>query len=155
MFDRIVRILFPAQESGVLPNHQVDDPYQSIDYDDERIPGPARERVRMILARLVEVETSLRREAAADSSTIDAERIRDVHLPRLIRSYIDIPAEHRSEIFRRTGRSASFVLVDSLDQMLRHLEAILRDFANHDIDAFNTNIRFIAQRFSDGGDPFS
>ncbi|PZT94000.1 hypothetical protein [Sphingomonas sp.] len=131
------------------------DVFPTFDYGDERIPPLARERIDTILTRIREVETAIRRQPVQASSEIELARMRDVHLPRLVRSYVDIPAAHRGEIFRRTGKSASFVLVDSLDRMLRHLDSTLEDIANLGIDAFTTNTRFVAQRFSDEADPFS
>lgn len=154
VFGRILRMFLPERELS-LPTEGCQDRHDAIiDYRDDRIPQQARERVRTILVRLAEVEQALRREAAPHLSAIDVAQMRDAHLPTLIRSYVDIPAAHRSEIFRRTGRSASFVLMESLDQMLRHLDVTLHDLARHDIDAFTTNIRFIAQKFSDGDDTF-
>lgn len=82
------------------------------------------------------------------------EQMRDLHLPKLIKSYVDIPAEHRSEIFRTTGKSASFILNESLDKMQAKVDEILRNLAQKDLDAFSNNIKFIGQRYSDD-DPFA
>ena len=154
MFDSIVRRLFPPRDAASPPDRAGEVPRPAVDYDDPRIPEPARDRIRIVIARLLEVEASLRRETGPGPSASDVARIRDVHLPRLVRSYVDIPAAHRSEIFRTTGRSASFALVESLDRMIRHLEVTARDLARHDLDAFTTNIRFVAERFSDGENTF-
>src|SRR3546814_6782523 len=67
--------------------------------------------------------------------------MRDVHLPQLIQSYIDVPLEHRDEIFKRTGKSASFHLGASLDKLQERVNTMLRDLAEHDIAAFTNNTR--------------
>lgn len=119
-----------------------------IDYEDDRIPDKARERVRRIMACLGEVQTALAREPMPGFSLVDIEQMRDEHLPKLIKSYIDIPEAHRAEIFRKTGKSASFILNDSLDQMQKRIDDLLRNLAQKDIDAFTNNTRFVGERYS-------
>ena len=82
--------------------------------------------------------------------------MRDQHLPKLVLSYINIPPAHRGEIFRKTGKSASFILNEGLDKMQGSIDEIMRNLAQHDLDTFGTNIRFIEQRYSERGrsDPF-
>ncbi|RYG57821.1 MAG: hypothetical protein EON56_01520 [Alphaproteobacteria bacterium] len=126
-----------------------------VDWEDERIPAPAKDRVRRILACLREIESEMARQEIPGFSKIDVEDMRDLHLPKLVLSYINIPAAHRSEIFRKTGKSASFVLNESLDQMQGKVDEIMRNLAQHDLDAFTNNTRFIGQRYSDQDNPFT
>jgi hypothetical protein len=128
-------------------------PAASVDYEDKRIPEAAKERIRRLLACLNEIEALMAREQIPGFSKIDMEQMRDIHLPKLVKSYIDIPPAHRSEIFRKTGKSAVIILNESLDQMQGRLDELMRNLAQHDIDAFTNNTRFIGQRYSDG-DPF-
>ena len=130
-------------------------PPVAIDYEDERVPATAKDRVRRILACLQEVELAMSRESIPGFSRIDVEQMRSHHLPKLVKSYIDIPAAHRSEIFRKTGKSASFILNESLDKMQGKIDEILRNLAQHDIDAFTQNTQFIGQRYADEDNPFS
>lgn len=125
-----------------------------VDYEDVRVPDTARAHVRRILACLLEVEAAMTREQVPGFSRIDLEQMRDHHLPKLIKSYIDIPSAHRSEIFRKTGKSASFILNESLDKMQARVDEIMKNLAQHDIDAFTNNIQFIGQRYKDDHDPF-
>ncbi len=94
------------------------------------------------------------REQVPSFSQVDTGLMRDVHLPKLIQSYIDIPVNHRGEIFRKTGKSASFLLGASLDRMQERVDEILRSLAQHDIDAFTNNTKFISERYSDDDNPF-
>ncbi|WP_017665897.1 hypothetical protein [Porphyrobacter sp. AAP82] len=124
-----------------------------IDYDDERVPGPARKKIAAILAALGEVDAMMDREAVQAVSRTEIELMREEHLPKLVKSYIDIPAAHRAEIFRKTGKSASFILEESLEAMKGRIDEIARNLAQHDLDAFSSNAAFISRRYSDG-DPF-
>lgn len=119
-----------------------------VDYEDARIPGSAKDRIRRIQACLHEVETALAREDMPGFSSVDINQMREQHLPKLVKSYIDIPEAHRSEIFRKTGKSASFILNDSLEQMQAKIDTILRNLAQKDIDAFTNNIRFVDERYT-------
>ena len=129
-------------------------PPAAFDYEDKRVPASARERIRRIQACIEGVDKAMAREQVPGFSRIDMEQMRDIHLPKLVQSYIDIPAEHRSEIFRKTGKSASFVLNESLDKMQARVDEILKNLAQQDIDAFTDNARFIGQRYADEGNPF-
>jgi hypothetical protein len=124
-----------------------------VDYNDERVPAPARKKIDVILAALVEVGTMMDREQVQAVSRTEIELMRDEHLPKLVKSYIDIPPAHRTEIFRKTGKSASFILEESLDTMKARIDEIARNLAQHDLDAFSSNAAFISRRYSDG-DPF-
>lgn len=123
-------------------------PPVTVDYEDSRIPASAKDRIRRILACLREVETALAREDMPGLFRIDIDQMREQHLPKLVKSYIDIPEAHRSEIFRKTGKSASFILNDSLEHMQAKIDAILRNLAQKDIDAFTNNIRFVDERYT-------
>ena len=124
-----------------------------MDYDDPRIPTGARAKIAAILTALAEVETMMAREQVQAVSRTEIELMRDEHLPKLVRSYIDIPPAHRTEIFRSTGKSASFILEESLDTMRTRIDEIARNLAQHDLDAFASNAAFISRRYRDN-DPF-
>ena len=65
----------------------------------------------------------------------------------MLRSYADIPPEHRAEIFRETGRSASFLLNERLDKIVDRLEEMSRQLARGNLDAFSENIRFVDTKY--------
>ena len=125
-----------------------------IDYEDARIPESAKERVRRVLACLHEVEHLMEREQVQAVNRAELELMRSEHLPKLVRSYIDIPPAHRSEIFRKTGKSASFILDESLDKLQARVDEVMKNLAQHDIDTFANNVAFIGRRYTDQN-PFS
>jgi hypothetical protein len=141
----------PAQPAPVAPPPAA----PGFDYGDDRIPDSAKASIARILASIVEVETAMEREALPSFSRVDTNQMRDVHLPKLVQSYIDIPPAHRAEIFRKTGKSASTLLGESLATMQARVDEMLRNLAQHDIDAFTNNTRFIGQRYSDDDNPFN
>jgi hypothetical protein len=75
----------------------------------------------------------------------EVRQMRDTHLPRLIASYAEIPPAHRAEIFRTTGRSASYNPTEAPDRMVTRAETLSRSMAQDDIDSFADNLRFIEQ----------
>lgn len=155
LFDSI-RKMFAAPEPGADPAPAATPPAPrkpAFDYDDKRVPTGARDRIRTILASLAEVEGMMDREQVQAVSRTEIELMRDEHLPKLVKSYIDIPSAHRAEIFRKTGKSASFILEESLDTMQSRIDEIARNLAQHDLDAFSSNAAFISRRYSDS-DPF-
>src|SRR3546814_11930659 len=93
------------------------------------------------------------REQVPSFSRVDTAQMRDVHLPQLIQSYIDVPLEHRDEIFKRTGKSASFHLGASLDKLQARVDDMLRDLAEHDIADFTHTTILIAERVSTAANP--
>jgi len=122
-----------------------------VEFDRNKLPAGAREKVAQVLSLLVELEE--RCAARRGMGPFDElERIRTVHLPRLIQSYIDIPPEHRAEVFRETGRSASYILVDQLEKLLARLREISKMIAQGDVDAFTQNVRFIDMQYGSSFD---
>ena len=87
------------------------------------------------------------RERSLFDEKLELERLRSKHLPALLRSYADIPPEHRAEIFRETGRSASFLLNERLDKIHGRLEEMSRQLARGNLDAFAENIRFVDTKY--------
>ncbi|NYD91144.1 hypothetical protein [Sphingomonas melonis] len=105
------------------------------------------------MARLVsliaDIEARARDNSLLVSALAEVRQMRDTHLPRLIASYAEIPPSHRAEIFRTTGRSASYNLNEALDRMVARAETLSRSMAQDDIDSFADNLRFIEQRYGD------
>lgn len=113
---------------------------------DGRLPESSMMRVRQIHALLTELEQRSHSQALFESSA-ELQRIKMHHLPSLLESYASIPPQHRAEIFRLTGRSASFQLNERLDKILDHLNDMSRQLARGHLDAFSENIRFIDMRY--------
>ena len=131
----------PAPEPPSIAWHRYDD----------RIPAASLERVEQIRALVLDLESR-----AADQNLLtelaELDRLRTTHLPKLLQSYVDIPPEHRAEVFRETGRSASFLLNERLDKMIARLGEISAMLARGQINAFRENMHFIDARY--GSSPF-
>lgn len=125
-----------------------------VDFDDQRLPENARKSARTI-AELIERLVKQADHSAFDRIVLgELVQLRDEHLPKLLRSYIDVPVEFRKEIFKKTGRSASFVLEEALGKMRARVEALARDLAQSELDAFANNADFVTRRYGKVEDPF-
>jgi hypothetical protein len=153
-WDRLMKALGPppAESADPVPE-AAPAPSPSIDPRDERIPDVTRPKLFQILGMIDETETLAQRHAKFAQYVAEVRQMRDQHLPKLITSYIDIPAQHRAEIFRRTGKSASFVLNEALDRIIKRLDEMGQSIASDDIDTFTQNLGFIEYRYGDN--PFS
>jgi len=123
----------------------------AISPDDERLPDASRPRVARLASLIADIEARARDNGLLVSALAEVRQMRDTHLPRLIASYAEIPPAHRAEIFRTTGRSASYNLNEALDRMVTRAETLSRSMAQDDIDSFADNLRFIEQRYGDNG----
>jgi hypothetical protein len=124
-----------------------------LEVDESRLPSQARERLAQIRSLIQTIEARAgERRGIGDMSELD--RIKSAHLPRLLNSYIEIPAEYRAEVFRETGRSASYLLNEQLDKMIARLKEMSKMLARGDLDAFTQNIRFIDNQYGSGFSPF-
>jgi hypothetical protein len=123
----------------------------AFDFNDARIPDVAREQVATIRTLISGLETRAIQKASAQELA-ELRQIAEVYLPKLLRSYIDIPPDARAEIYRQTGRSASYALKDRLQTIEDRVREISHLLAQEDLAAFHQNMRFIDQRF--GKSPF-
>src|SRR4028119_14853 len=119
----------------------------------ERIPQSSLKRVLAIreAVRDLEKETASR---GMQTELDELGRIKATHLPRLSQSYVEIPEQHRSDVFRETGKSASFLLNDSLDKMLARLRDISAQLARGNITTFAENVRFVDLYYEQSKGPF-
>lgn len=125
----------------------------NFDLNDERIPDSCRDRAILIVNQVADLEQrATKRGLTAELTELD--RIRAVHLPRLLQSYVDIPPEHRAEVFRETGRSASFLLNERLEKMAARLREISKMLARDNVNDFSTNIGFIDRQYGSLDSPF-
>jgi len=107
--------------------------------------------VTRLRSQLSELEGRAAQKASAQELA-ELRQIAEVYLPKLLQSYIEIPAAHRAEIYRQTGRSASYALCDRLDKIAMRLDELSSQLARDDLEAFHQNMRFIDMRF--GRSPF-
>lgn len=121
--------------------------HPALSIDDPRLPTASKSRMARLIALISELEARRDESGALASTHAEVCQMRDVHVPRLIASYAEIPREHRAEIFRSTGQSASYNLNAGLDRLIGRLEQLSRSLAQDDIDGFADNLRFIEQRY--------
>ncbi len=119
----------------------------SISAEDARLPDASRPLVARMLALIADIEARTQDDAMMVSALTEVRQMRDSHLPRLVDSYAEIPASHRAEIFRETGRSASYNLNQGFEKMIARLETLSRSLAQEEIDSFADNLRFIEHRY--------
>jgi hypothetical protein len=79
----------------------------------------------------------------------DAKRLMGKHLPDLIERYERVPAAYRSEKDGE-GLSVDERLVSGLDAARQALDDIGARLVREDVDAFQTQGRFIETRYKDG-----
>ncbi|WP_230769242.1 hypothetical protein [Sphingomonas sp. Leaf4] len=120
-----------------------------IQPDDPRLPDTSRPLVARLLGLIDDLEARAGRDAVLIATLTEIRQMRDDHLPRLIASYAEIPPAHRAEIFRQTGRSASYKLNQGIERMVERLQTLSRSLAQDDLDSFADNLRFIERRYGD------
>lgn len=118
-----------------------------------RLPESSQRMVQEINALLSELERRAQGQSLFEE-TIELQRLKSTHLPSLLQSYVSIPPEHRGEVFRETGRSASYLLNERLGKILERLKEMSRQLARGNLNAFTENIRFIDMRYDAMSSPF-
>ncbi len=149
MFDRIGNWLAgPIPPDPATPVAAPDTARRpAVDPEDPRLPDASRPKVARLVSLMADIEARGQDNSVLVSVLTEMRQMRDTHLPRLVKSYAEIPAAHRAEVFRATGRSASYNLNEALDRMVTRLETLSRSMAQDDIDSFADNLRFIEQRY--------
>jgi hypothetical protein len=129
------------------PPPRAEPPAPAVTADDPRLPDASRPLVARLLALIADVEARTQHDALMVSAVTEVRQMRDSHLPRLIESYAEIPPAHRAEIFRQTGRSASYNLNQGFERMIERVETLSRTLAQEDLDSFADNLKFIENRY--------
>jgi hypothetical protein len=114
------------------------------------LPAPAAHRVDAIAQQLPLLESRLGEVDALDPLAQDARRLMGKHLPDLIERYERVPAQYRSERDGE-GMTVDERLVAGLDAARQALDDIGGKLSKQDIDALETQGRFIESRYKDGG----
>jgi hypothetical protein len=135
--------------SADLPNGQMVQRFDSYLYRSRgALPPPARTQIDAISARLPSLRQSLERVDALDPKAQDARRLMSIHLPGLIDRYLNVPAEFRRQEDSE-GVTVDQRLVEGLSAARTALEEISEDLAKSDLDAFQTQGRFIKSRYGE------
>ncbi|HEV2816788.1 MAG TPA: hypothetical protein VGW40_06160 [Allosphingosinicella sp.] len=112
------------------------------------LPAPAASRIDAISRQLPLLESRLAETATLDPLAQDARRLMGKHLPELIERYERVPPDYRRE---RDGEGLTVDdrLVQGLDAAGKALDELGRKLAREDMDAFQTQGRFIESRYKD------
>jgi hypothetical protein len=132
-----------------LPNGQMVQRFDSYLYRTRgALPAPARSEIDAISARLPALKDVLQRVETLDPKAQDARRLMSIHLPGLIERYLNVPAEFRRQEDSE-GITVDQRLVEGLSAARTALDEISQDLAKNDLDAFQTQGRFIKSRYGD------
>jgi hypothetical protein len=132
-----------------LPNGQMVQRFDSYLYRTRgALPAPARAEIDAISRRLPPLKESLGRVETLDPKAQDARRLMSVHLPGLIDRYLKVPAEFRKQEDTE-GVTVDQRLVEGLSAARTALDEISQDLARNDLDAFETQGRFIKSRYGE------
>jgi hypothetical protein len=114
------------------------------------LPAPAALQVDTISARLPQLESRLAETETLDPLAQDARRLMGKHLPELIERYERVPAAYRGERDAE-GLTVDERLVQGLAAANQALDELGRKLAREDMDAFQTQGRFIESRYKEDG----
>jgi len=132
-----------------LPNGQMVQRFDSYLFRARRmLPAPAQTEVDQLSAMLPPLRQTLERVPAGDPNAQDARRLMSTHLPGLIDRYLHVPQAYRGE---RDGEDVSVDqrLIEALAAGRVALTEISEKLARSDMAAFETQGRFIKNRYSE------
>lgn len=115
------------------------------------LPDPATRSLDAISQQLPMLESRLGQTNQLDPLAQDARRLMGKHLPELIERYERVPAAYRAER-DGDGLTVDQRLIQGLDAAKTALDDLGRQLAREDLNAFETQGRFIESRYKDGGD---
>lgn len=116
------------------------------------LPPRAALRTDAIVAQLPMLESQLADAAALDPLAQDARRLIGRHLPDLLDRYERVPAEYRAEK-DTDGLDVDERLVQGLEAAKTALDELGRQLARDDVDAFQTQGRFLESRYREDSGP--
>ncbi|MEO6581951.1 MAG: hypothetical protein ABIN68_03980 [Sphingomicrobium sp.] len=135
--------------SADLPNGAMVQRFDSYIYRSRAaLPAPAQGELDAISAALPSLKQTLERVDALNPNAQDARRLMSLHLPGLIDRYAQVPPAFRDE---RDGDDVSVDerLVEGLAAGRAALGEIAEKLARADVNAFETQGRFIQSRYGD------
>jgi hypothetical protein len=139
----------PKAPTADLPNGQMVQRFDSYLYRTRgALPPSARSEIDSISARLPALRQSLERIGTLDPKAQDARRLMSIHLPGLIDRYMNVPADFRRQEDSE-GLTVDQRLVEGLAAARTALDEISKDLAQGDLNAFETQGRFIKSRYGE------
>jgi hypothetical protein len=143
----------PPKVDAGLDNGPMVDRFDSYLFKNRRaLPAPAQRVIDQISAELPTLKQTLERVDSMDPVAQDARRLMSVHLPGLMDRYANVPVAYRREADAE-GKSVDDRLVESLEATRAALGDASERLARQDLDAFQTQGRFIQSRYGDPGSP--
>jgi hypothetical protein len=153
-----VFFLMPRREKPIvdykedMPNKAVVQRLETLlDRKRATLPAPATRQIDAISQQLPLLESRLSETQTLDPLAQDARRLMGKHLPELIERYERVPPAYRRERDAE-GLSVDERLVQGLDAARTALDDLGRKLAREDVDAFQTQGRFIENRYKDDAD---
>jgi hypothetical protein len=116
------------------------------------LPAPAQTVVDGISAELGTLKSTLERVDPLDPDAQDARRLMSVHLPGLVERYVHVPPAYRGEPDAE-GLTVDQRLVEGLGAAKSALGEVNQRLAKRDMDAFQTQGRFITTKYGEPGSP--
>jgi hypothetical protein len=140
-----------AAPSTDLPNGAMVQRFDSYIYRSRAaLPAPAQSELDAISAGLPSLRQTLERVDALDPNAQDARRLMSLHLPGLIDRYRQVPPGFRAEV-DGDGITVDERLVEGLAAGRAALGEIAEKLARADMNAFETQGRFIQSRYGEDG----
>ena len=138
-----------AAPSADLPNGEMVQRFDSYIYRTRAaLPAPAQAELDAISAALPPLRQTLERVDALDPNAQDARRLMSAHLPGLIDRYRHVPQAYRDQQDGE-GISVDQRLVEGLAAGRTALREISEKLARADMNAFETQGRFIKSRYGE------
>lgn len=127
----------PAMPLPALPG-QVE---EWLSHQQRALPAPAARDVDRIMAQLDRLAPELKALDPASVEADDARRLIGDHLPRLVRSYAEVPASHRGTA------EATAHLREGLQVVGTEIERLTGELARERLRALETEGRFLESRY--------
>jgi hypothetical protein len=105
------------------------------------LPAPAAHEVDRIMAQLDRLAPELKQLDPATPQADDARRLLSDHLPRLVKSYAEVPVTHR------TSAEAQGHFRDGLKVVGSEIDRLTSDLARERLKALETEGRFLESRY--------
>ncbi len=115
-----------------------------LSHQQRALPAPAARDVDRIMAQLDRLAPELETLNPASPEADDARRLIADHLPRLVRSYAEVPATHRAT------PEAQAHLRDGLKVVGTEIDRLTHDLARDRLRALETEGRFLESRYKGG-----
>ena len=111
------------------------------------LPAPAAREIDGIMAQLDRLGPQLQKLDAASPMAEDTRRLLSDHLPRLVKSYAEVPASHRA------SPEATLHLRDGLKVVGAEISRIETTIARESLSALEVEGKFLESRYQDPHDP--